>query len=121
MSLLTTPRDAADLVRTIFKAINYIHGCGIVHRGALGLLVVCYLLFLSPRADLKPENILFLTPAEDANIMIADFGLSRMMDDRGFGMLTEICGTRGVSRYSLSWPSIDKACSVSAVHGSRNI
>ena len=108
-------------MRTIFKAVNYIHGCGIVHRGALGLLVFCYLLFLSPRADLKPENILFLTPAEDANIVIADFGLSRVMDDTGFSMLTEICGTLRVSRYSLSWPSIDEACSVSAVHGTRDI
>jgi hypothetical protein len=25
--------DAADLVRTIFKGVKYIHECGIVHRG----------------------------------------------------------------------------------------
>ena len=30
--------------------------------------------------------------------MIADFGLSRVMDDEKFHMLTEICGTPGVSR-----------------------
>ena len=29
------PSDAADLVRTIMKAVKYIHDCGIVHRGAL--------------------------------------------------------------------------------------
>ncbi|KAI0697372.1 Pkinase-domain-containing protein [Cytidiella melzeri] len=69
--------DAADLVRTVFKAVQYIHECGIVHR------------------DLKPENLLFRTKKEDADIMIADFGLSRMMDEEKLQMLTEICGTPG--------------------------
>ncbi|TEB26791.1 Pkinase-domain-containing protein [Coprinellus micaceus] len=69
--------DAADLVRTIFKAVKYIHEAGIVHR------------------DLKPENLLFKTPAEDAAIMIADFGLSRVMEDEKITQLTEICGTPG--------------------------
>ncbi|KAF6744337.1 calcium/calmodulin-dependent protein kinase [Ephemerocybe angulata] len=69
--------DAAGLVRTIFKAVKYIHEAGIVHR------------------DLKPENLLFKTQAEDADIMIADFGLSRVMDDSTLSLLTEICGTPG--------------------------
>ncbi|EPT03224.1 hypothetical protein FOMPIDRAFT_1022546 [Fomitopsis schrenkii] len=66
--------DAAELVRTIMGAVKYIHGCGIVHR------------------DLKPENLLFRTKDEDADIMIADFGLSRAMEDH---LLTEVCGTPG--------------------------
>ncbi|CCM04485.1 uncharacterized protein FIBRA_06665 [Fibroporia radiculosa] len=66
--------DAAHLIRIIFNAVKYIHSCGIVHR------------------DLKPENLLFRTKDEDADIMIADFGLSRVMDDHA---LTEICGTPG--------------------------
>ncbi|PFH53484.1 hypothetical protein AMATHDRAFT_1144 [Amanita thiersii Skay4041] len=70
-------KDAADLVRTIMKAVKYIHECGIVHR------------------DLKPENLLFRTQAEDADIMIADFGLSRVMEEEKLSMLTEICGTPG--------------------------
>jgi len=69
--------DAAGLVRTIFKAVKYIHAAGIVHR------------------DLKPENLLFRTQAEDADIMIADFGLSRIMEEEKLNMLTEICGTPG--------------------------
>jgi hypothetical protein len=48
-------------------------------------------------SDLKPENLLFRTPAEDADIMIADFGLSRVMDNEKLTQLTEICGTPGVS------------------------
>ena len=47
-------------------------------------------------ADLKPENLLFRTPAEDADIMIADFGLSRLMDSDKLKVLTEVCGTPGV-------------------------
>ncbi|KAL0946273.1 hypothetical protein HGRIS_012525 [Hohenbuehelia grisea] len=69
--------DAAGLVRTIFKAVKYIHDSGIVHR------------------DLKPENLLFRSVAEDADIMIADFGLSRVMEEEKLSMLTEICGTPG--------------------------
>ncbi|KAG8893302.1 hypothetical protein FRB99_002068 [Tulasnella sp. 403] len=70
-------KDAADLVRTIMKAVKYIHDCGIVHR------------------DLKPENLIFRSKAEDADVMIADFGLSRIMDDSTLTLLTEICGTPG--------------------------
>jgi calcium/calmodulin-dependent protein kinase I len=45
---------------------------------------------------LKPENLLFRTKAEDADIMIADFGLSRVMDNDQFQLLHEVCGTPGV-------------------------
>lgn len=69
--------DAADLVRTIVAAVKYIHAAGIVHR------------------DLKPENLLFRTKDEDADIMIADFGLSRVMDESKLTLLTEVCGTPG--------------------------
>lgn len=69
--------DAANLVRTIMCAVEYIHSCGVVHR------------------DLKPENLLFRTKAEDADIMIADFGLSRIMEEEKFQLLHEVCGTPG--------------------------
>ncbi|KIL68396.1 hypothetical protein M378DRAFT_71318 [Amanita muscaria Koide BX008] len=74
-------KDAADLVRTILTAVKYIHSSGIVHR------------------DLKPENLLFRTPAEDADVMIADFGLSRIMEEEKHNLLTEVCGTPGASSY----------------------
>ncbi|KIJ64791.1 hypothetical protein HYDPIDRAFT_111396 [Hydnomerulius pinastri MD-312] len=73
-----TEADAADLVRTIFRAVKYIHDCGIVHR------------------DLKPENLLFRSkPEQTSEIMLADFGLSRVMPDSKLSMLTEVCGTPG--------------------------
>ncbi len=51
--------------------------------------------------DLKPENLIFRTKKEDADIMIADFGLSRVMDEDKFHLLTEICGTPGVRLVSM--------------------
>ena len=78
-SILPLHSDAADLVRTIFGAVKYIHDCDIVHR------------------DLKPENLLFRSkPEQTSEIMIADFGLSRVMADSKLNMLTEVCGTPGV-------------------------
>jgi calcium/calmodulin-dependent protein kinase I len=46
--------------------------------------------------DLKPENLLFRDGREDADIMIADFGLSRVMDDDQLMVLVDACGTLGV-------------------------
>ena len=39
---------------------------------------------------------MFRTKDEDADIMIADFGLSRVMEEEKLKLLTEICGTPGV-------------------------
>ena len=72
-------RDAVDLVRTIFGAVAHLHKCGIVHR------------------NLKPEKLLFRDPSEDADIMICDFALSRIIESDKIALLTDICGTPGVS------------------------
>ncbi|KAF8949676.1 hypothetical protein BGZ46_004991 [Entomortierella lignicola] len=69
--------DAAHLVWTICSAVAYLHEQGIVHR------------------DLKPENLLFKTAAEDSELLIADFGLSRIIDQEKFHLLTTTCGTPG--------------------------
>ena len=84
-------------------AVKYIHECGIVHRGPFPspFAAADRPRLISRRSrisDLKPENLLFRTKDEDADIMIADFGLSRVMDDEKFHLLTEICGTPGVRR-----------------------
>jgi calcium/calmodulin-dependent protein kinase I len=85
-------------VRTIMKAVQYIHDSGIVHR------------------DLNPENFLFRTPSEDADVMIADFGLSRVMEEEKFHLLTEICGTPGYMA-----PEIFKKSMWSTVHQLRRL
>ncbi|XP_043920410.1 calcium/calmodulin-dependent protein kinase type IV [Protopterus annectens] len=67
-------RDAADAVKQILEAVAYLHEHGVVHR------------------DLKPENLLYATPAPDAPLKIADFGLSKIVDDQA---MKTVCGTPG--------------------------
>ncbi|XP_060617873.2 calcium/calmodulin-dependent protein kinase type IV isoform X1 [Anolis sagrei] len=68
-------RDAADAVKQILEAVAYLHANGIVHR------------------DLKPENLLYATPAPDAPLKIADFGLSKIVADQV--TMKTVCGTPG--------------------------
>ncbi|XP_058533377.1 calcium/calmodulin-dependent protein kinase type IV [Ochotona princeps] len=68
-------RDAADAVKQILEAVAYLHENGIVHR------------------DLKPENLLYATPAPDAPLKIADFGLSKIVDHQV--LMKTVCGTPG--------------------------
>ncbi|XP_033019882.1 calcium/calmodulin-dependent protein kinase type IV isoform X2 [Lacerta agilis] len=68
-------RDAADAVKQILEAVAYLHANGIVHR------------------DLKPENLLYATPAPDASLKIADFGLSKIVADQV--TMKTVCGTPG--------------------------
>ncbi|KKA30989.1 hypothetical protein TD95_002945 [Thielaviopsis punctulata] len=72
-----TESDAADLIRSTLSAVSYLHDHGIVHR------------------DLKPENLLFRTTEDNSELLIADFGLSRVMDEQKFHVLTTTCGTPG--------------------------
>ncbi|GAA6050743.1 hypothetical protein NBRC10513_004255 [Rhodotorula toruloides] len=69
--------DAAKLVRTVMGAVEYLHSHGIVHR------------------DIKPENLLYRSKDEDSDLLLADFGLSKVMDDQQFSALTTTCGTPG--------------------------
>jgi len=41
------------------------------------------------------QNLLFRGPEEDADLLIADFGLSRVIDDQKLTVLTTTCGTPG--------------------------
>ncbi|RHZ87408.1 hypothetical protein Glove_35g23 [Diversispora epigaea] len=70
-------RDAAHIIRSVTEAVAYLHDNGIVHR------------------DLKPENLLFRTKDEDSDLLIADFGLSKIIDSEKFHILTTTCGTPG--------------------------
>jgi serine/threonine protein kinase len=70
-----TEKDAAALMGTLCDALDYLHEKNIVHR------------------DLKPENFLYSSPADDAIIKVADFGLARVVS--GKDMMKTACGTPG--------------------------
>ena len=46
-------------------------------------------------SDLKPENLLFRDKSEESDLLIADFGLSRVVDDEKITVLSTTCGTPG--------------------------
>jgi calcium-dependent protein kinase len=52
-------KKAACLMKKILSSVKHLHEHGICHR------------------DLKPENFLFSDKAEDAEIKLIDFGLSK--------------------------------------------
>ncbi|KAK4053290.1 Calcium/calmodulin-dependent protein kinase type I [Microbotryomycetes sp. JL221] len=68
-------RDASKLIHTICSAVEYLHQKGVVHR------------------DLKPENLLFENQQEDSKLMVADFGLSKIVDENTYSTLSTTCGT----------------------------
>ncbi|ORX89155.1 Pkinase-domain-containing protein [Basidiobolus meristosporus CBS 931.73] len=95
-------KDAAVLVRTIVEAVNYLHEKDIVHRD-LKVALICSEHRESTRVCTKkpsvhseqPENLLFRTRAEDADLLVADFGLSRIIDKDTVSVLRTTCGTPG--------------------------
>jgi len=66
--------EAKNIMRSLFKAVNYLHKCGIVHR------------------DIKAENILF----KNGTPVLADFGLAEFCKINE-NSLTEYCGTPGTT------------------------
>lgn len=70
--------EAANLIRNVCSAINYIHGIGIVHR------------------DLKPENLIYLNQNADSPVKITDFGLAKFRTQSSkLKAMTTACGTPG--------------------------
>ncbi|KAK1805807.1 hypothetical protein P4O66_012856 [Electrophorus voltai] len=68
-------RDAAHVIKQILEAVAYLHENGVVHR------------------DLKPENLLYADLSIDATLKIADFGLSKIIDEQM--TMKTVCGTPG--------------------------
>ncbi|KAK2749230.1 hypothetical protein FQN57_006846 [Myotisia sp. PD_48] len=71
-----TEKDASKTIREVLEAVDYLHGQNIVHR------------------DLKPENLLYLTSASDSPLVLADFGIAKMLDDPS-EVLTSMAGSFG--------------------------
>ncbi|OJJ47240.1 hypothetical protein ASPZODRAFT_132212 [Penicilliopsis zonata CBS 506.65] len=71
-----TEKDASQTIRQVLEAVNYLHERNIVHR------------------DLKPENLLYLTRAADSPLVLADFGIAKMLETPT-EVLTSMAGSFG--------------------------
>ncbi|WFD02679.1 calcium/calmodulin-dependent protein kinase [Malassezia obtusa] len=72
-----TELDACRTIHVVLDAIAYMHRHNTVHR------------------DIKPENILYRTPAEDANIVLVDFGIAAHLRNKDDQDLRGLCGSVG--------------------------
>ncbi|KAJ3337730.1 hypothetical protein HDU91_001394, partial [Kappamyces sp. JEL0680] len=71
-------KDAAKIILTVLDPVRYLHGLNVVHR------------------DIKPENLLFKSRDQNSDLLIADFGLSKILDPgSGDEYLRTTCGTPG--------------------------
>ena len=73
-----TEKDASQTIRQVLGAVSYLHQNNVVHRGMH--TVITDIIYTKYLPDLKPENLLYLTREPQSTLVLADFGIAKMLD-----------------------------------------
>ncbi|KAI2794732.1 Calcium/calmodulin-dependent protein kinase cmkA [Penicillium oxalicum] len=85
-----TEKDASQTIRQVLDAVNYLHKRNIVPEVSPSPPVL-----LAPSVYLKPENLLYLTRDPDSELVLADFGIAKMLENPA-EVLTSMAGSFGL-------------------------
>jgi calcium/calmodulin-dependent protein kinase I len=81
-----TEKDASQTIKQVLTAVDYLHKNEIVHRGTAVPLSLSDLpepfQLTFPYSDLKPENLLYVTRDFDSDLVLADFGIAKTLDNK---------------------------------------
>jgi len=89
-----TERDGSQTMKQVLDAVDYLHQRNVVHRGELHHFGQGATFMLTVWQDLKPENLLYLTNEPDSPLVLADFGIAKMLDKKD-EVLTTMAGSFG--------------------------
>ncbi|KAK8055576.1 calcium/calmodulin-dependent protein kinase 1 [Apiospora rasikravindrae] len=76
-----TEKDASQTIKQVLGAVDYLHRNNVVHRG-------------ESLHNLKPENLLYLSKDPNSDLVLADFGIAKMLDTKD-EVLTTMAGSFG--------------------------